>query len=251
MIAAAEGKHLNDVISHNLSILFSGINPSLYSAAVGRHFARKNNRFWSTLHQAGLTPRLFSPFEENKLLEHGMGLTDVVERATRAESNLSITEKRRGIKLLRKKLVEYKPRVIAFVGIGVYRDAFMQRNVKEGLQPFSLAGSAVFVLPSTSGLNATWTSSKLTAIFKELKEFAYKEGELELGPELEDVEVEDDEVTGQGEEETMASPKKKKEEKKLVAEVKEETPKKKKRKVMSVEMMTPPASAEKKSKRGR
>ena len=82
-VRSAIGKTVPDLIVPGLEILFSGINPSLYSAAVGHHFARPGNRFWPALHVAGFTPRLFSPFEDDLLLELGYGITNVVDRFDR------------------------------------------------------------------------------------------------------------------------------------------------------------------------
>src|SRR5678809_1207260 len=85
----AAGKTLPDVIGPNLKVLFCGINPGLYTAAIGHHFGRPGNRFWPTLHQAGFTPRLLSPFEERELLNLGYGITNVVEHATAAAEELT------------------------------------------------------------------------------------------------------------------------------------------------------------------
>src|SRR3954462_13887984 len=123
-LQAANGKTLPDVIAPGLKVLFCGINPGLYTAAVGHHFGRPGNRFWPTLHQAGFTPRLLSPFEEQELLKLGYGITNVVARATAAADELTPDEYLVGGKQLVAKVLKYKPRVLAILGIGAYRVAF-------------------------------------------------------------------------------------------------------------------------------
>src|SRR5438128_11906563 len=91
-IAAAQGKRIPDVIAPGLRVLFCGINPSLYSAAVGHHFARPGNRFWPALHGGGFSDRLLSPFEDRRLLENGLGITNVVDRATATADELTTAE---------------------------------------------------------------------------------------------------------------------------------------------------------------
>src|SRR5262249_28944420 len=102
-IAAAHGRTIPDVVEHGLSVLFVGINPSLYSAAVGHHFARPGNRFWPVLHAAGFTNSLLSPFHDRKLLEIGCGLTNVVDRATGAAAELTADELVKGARRLVRK----------------------------------------------------------------------------------------------------------------------------------------------------
>src|SRR5215212_8789919 len=103
-IAAAYGQKMRDIIAPGLSVLFCGINPSLYSAAVGHHFARPGNRFWPTLYGAGFTERLFSPFEDERLLERGCGITNVVERATATAAEVEDHEFIKGGKTLERKV---------------------------------------------------------------------------------------------------------------------------------------------------
>ncbi|KAI9018872.1 uracil-DNA glycosylase-like protein [Hyaloraphidium curvatum] len=183
-IAAAAGKTLEDVIAPGLSILFVGINPSLYSAAIGHHFGRPGNRFWRALHLGGLTPGVLSPFDERELLSHGIGITDVVDRATKCEDNLSPAEKREGAKKLAEKIRTYRPKVVAFVGMTVYRDAFGRKDAAVGLQKESLGGRPVWILPSTSGLNANYQLPELAKLFGEVKAAADSKNSLEIGPDL-------------------------------------------------------------------
>src|SRR5205085_9460034 len=103
-VPAAAGKTVPDVIAPGLRLLFCGINPGLYTAAVGRHFARPGNRFWPTLHRAGFTDRLLSPFEEHELLEGGYGITNMVARATATAAELTDEELVRGGRRMRAKV---------------------------------------------------------------------------------------------------------------------------------------------------
>src|SRR5688572_15862786 len=134
-LAAAAGKGLRDVIGPDLKVLFCGINPGLYSAATGFHFARPGNRFWPTLHAAGFTPRLFHPSENARLLELGYGLTNLVNRATAGAAELAPAELLAGGARLRAKIRRYRPRVVAFVGMGAYRAAFGRPTATLGRQP--------------------------------------------------------------------------------------------------------------------
>lgn len=117
-------KTVRDVIAPDLHILFCGINPGLYTAAVGHHFARPGNRFWPTLYAAGFTERLLTPFDERELLKSGYGITNVVRRTTASADLLTKEEIREGGKRLMVKALRYRPRVVAILGIGAYRVAF-------------------------------------------------------------------------------------------------------------------------------
>jgi double-stranded uracil-DNA glycosylase len=169
-LLAAAGKTLPDVIASQLRLLFCGINPGLYTAAVGHHFARPGNRFWPTLYRAGFTDRLFSPYEEQGLLELGYGITNLVARATNSAAELAKEEYKQGAQILGKKLLRYKPRWVAFVGLGAYRAAFNLPNASVGPQSQQLHGARVWILPSTSGLNANYRPDELARLFAELRE---------------------------------------------------------------------------------
>ena len=149
-------------------MLFCGITPGLYSAATGFHFARPGNRFWPALHAAGFTPRLFHPSENDKLLELGYGVTNLVNRATAAADELSPAELVQGGKRLAKKIKSFRPRAVAFVGLGAYRVAFRRPKATLGVQPESLEGAEVWVLPSPSGLNANYQLPALIQLFGQL-----------------------------------------------------------------------------------
>ena len=171
-LAAALDKALPDVIAPGLDILFCGINPGLYTAAVQQHFGRPGNRFWPTLHRAGFTPRLFHPSEQHELLSLGIGITNVVARATAAADALTQEELRAGGRALERKVHRYKPRYLAIVGIGAYRTAFDRPRAKLGLQPEIIGETKIWVLPNPSGLNANYQPTQLAELFRDLREAA-------------------------------------------------------------------------------
>ena len=168
-IAAAEGKTVRDVIAPNLHVLFCGINPGLYTAAVGHHFARPGNRFWKALNQGGFTDRLLSPFDERELLKSGYGVTNVVRRATAAAAQLSKEEVISGGRRLAARVQRYRPMCLAILGLGAYRTAFAQPKATVGLQPEKIGDTILWVLPNPSGLNANYQQAELGRLFSELK----------------------------------------------------------------------------------
>jgi double-stranded uracil-DNA glycosylase len=168
-LEAARGKQLRDVIAPGLKVLFCGINPGLYSAATGHHFARPGNRFWPALHAAGFTPRLLHPSEKQVLLDAGYGLTNLVERATAGAAELAPGEFVAGRKRLASKVRRYRPRVIAFLGMGAYRHAFGTPGAPLGEQPERFEGARVWLLPSPSGLNAAYQLDALVGLLRRLK----------------------------------------------------------------------------------
>jgi len=168
-IAAAEGKTVRDVIAPNLRVLFCGINPGLYTAAVGHHFARPGNRFWKALYAGGFTDRLLSPFDERELLKSGYGITNVVRRATAASDQLTKEELIKGGNQLTLNLRRYAPRFLAVLGLGAYRTAFDQPKATVGLQQEKIGDTILWVLPNPSGLNANYQQADLARLFSELK----------------------------------------------------------------------------------
>jgi TDG/mug DNA glycosylase family protein len=174
-ILDAFGSKMTDVIGPGLKILFCGINPSLYSAAVGHHFARPGNRFWPTLYAAGFTDRLFSAFEDALLLERGYGITNVVERATASAAELRAEEYVRGGNRLEAKVRKYAPKVVAVLGVGAYRTAFGNKEAAIGRQAERLGGALVWVLPNPSGLNAHYRLEDLARVYKEMRVSVEKE----------------------------------------------------------------------------
>ncbi len=175
-VRAARGKSVPDVIAPGLKVLFCGINPGLYTAAVGHHFARPGNRFWPSLHHAGFTPRQFSPFEEEELLNYGFGIINIVEHATARADELTAEELTGGGALLEDKVRTFKPLFSAIMGLGAYRLAFRRPKALHGLQPEKLGGiSSAWVLPNPSGLNANYQMNDLVRMLKELKAAVDKE----------------------------------------------------------------------------
>jgi TDG/mug DNA glycosylase family protein len=168
-LTRAAGKQVPDVIAPRLRVLFVGINPGLYSGAVGHHFARPGNRFWPALYHAGFTERLLSPFEESQLLERRLGITNIVNHATATADELTRDGLIAGAKRLVRKVRRFQPACVAFLGIGAYRTAFDRPKSRGGKQSDNIGNSAVWVLPNPSGLNAHHQLNDLVALFDELK----------------------------------------------------------------------------------
>lgn len=158
-----------DVTAPGLCVLFCGINPGLYSAATGHHFARPGNRFWPALHQSGFTGRQLLPSEERELLRLGLGITNIVARATARAEELGRDELVEGGRLLATKVAGLHPRWLAVVGLTAYRTAFGMPRASVGRQEITIGGVPVWVLPNPSGLNASWTTTKLTEAFRDLR----------------------------------------------------------------------------------
>ncbi|MFF8100035.1 G/U mismatch-specific DNA glycosylase [Streptomyces sp. NPDC014986] len=161
-----------DVVADGLRVLFCGINPGLMTAATGHHFARPGNRFWPALHRSGFTPRQLLPSEQRELLSYGLGITNVVARATARADELSAEEYREGGRLLTRKVARLRPRWLAVVGITAYRAAFDDRTARVGPQERTIGDTRVWVLPNPSGLNAHWTPATLAEEFGRLREAA-------------------------------------------------------------------------------
>ncbi|HEV3448298.1 MAG TPA: G/U mismatch-specific DNA glycosylase [Gemmataceae bacterium] len=168
-IAAAAGKQVPDLLAPGLDVVFCGINPGLYSGAVGHHFARPGNRFWPALYSAGFTHRLLSPFEERELLDLGLGITNIVARATASADMLTHEELIAGARRLKRKIRKYRPAAVAFLGLGAYRIAFGQRLATLGRQSERPASSDIWILPNPSGLNAHYQLVDLARLFRKLR----------------------------------------------------------------------------------
>jgi double-stranded uracil-DNA glycosylase len=168
-LAAAQGRFVPDVLGPGLRVLFCGINPGLWSGAIGHHFARPGNRFWKALQLGGLTPRVLAPDEEGELLALGLGITNLVERATAGAAELAPAELRAGGERLAAKVAAARPRVVAVLGVGAYRTAFARPKATVGLQPDRIGGAAAWLLPNPSGLNAHYQLPDLAAAFAELR----------------------------------------------------------------------------------
>ena len=165
----AVGALVPDIIAPDLKVLFCGINPSVYSAVVGCHFARPGNRFWPALHKGGFTPHQIAPHNDRDLLELGYGLTNVATRATVAAADLSDDELRADARLLIEKVELYRPQWLAILGIGAYRVAFDEPRAKIGRQTRTIGATKIWVLPNPSGLNAHYTPAQLASKFGELR----------------------------------------------------------------------------------
>jgi len=158
-----------DVIAPGLSVLFCGINPSLYSAATGHHFSRPGNRFWKALQGAGFTDRVLAPSEDRRLLEWRCGLTNLVSRATAAAAELSDVDLLAGRRRFERKVRRFTPGWVAVLGLGAYRIAFVRPRATVGEQPERLGSAKVWVLPNPSGLNANHQLPDLVRAFGALR----------------------------------------------------------------------------------
>jgi double-stranded uracil-DNA glycosylase len=150
-------------------VLFVGINPGLYSAATGYHFARPGNRFWPALHRSGLTERELHPSEQSELLKAGYGITNLVNRGTATADELDPCEFVAGLKRLGAKVRRYRPKALAFLGVGAYCHAFSLRQARIGRQAETFEGAEVWVLPNPSGLNANYQLPELVQLFRSLR----------------------------------------------------------------------------------
>jgi TDG/mug DNA glycosylase family protein len=168
-LLAAKAKTVSDVVAPNLDVLFVGINPGLYTAAIGHHFGRPGNRFWPALFAGGFTPRLLSPYESRELLTWKLGITNIVGRATARADELTQEELLAGAATLRKKIKRLRPRFVAVLGVTAYRTAFVMPGATTGRQPQTLEGAVAWVLPNPSGLNAHYQKDDLARLFGELR----------------------------------------------------------------------------------
>lgn len=171
-IQAAAGKSVADVIAPNLKVLFCGINPGLYTAAIGHHFGRPGNRFWPSLYLSGFTGRQLSPYEELELLPRGYGITNLVNKATATADELTNDELIQGGLRLQEKVLAFRPDYLAVLGIGAYRKAFQRPKASLGLQEEKIGPTRLWVLPNPSGLNAHFQLEDLADLFRELRQAA-------------------------------------------------------------------------------
>ena len=163
---------LPDIGGPGLSVLFVGINPGLRSAEIGHHFGRPGNRFWPALELSGFTPRRLDPREDGLLPSFGLGITNLAARPTRAASELRAEELREGARTLEALVGRWAPKLVAVVGVTAYRVAFGRPQAGLGLQPETLGGRPVWVLPNPSGLNAHHQLPELARLFGEARAFA-------------------------------------------------------------------------------
>jgi TDG/mug DNA glycosylase family protein len=158
-----------DLLASRLTVLFCGINPGLYSAATRHHFARPGNRFWPALYAAGFSDRLLEPWEEDRLLPRGYGITNLVARATAGADELAREELVAGRRRLERVVRRHRPRWVAVLGLGAYRTAFGRPLATVGEQAEPLAGAGLWVLPNPSGLNAHYQLADLVREFAALR----------------------------------------------------------------------------------
>ncbi|MFD5281414.1 G/U mismatch-specific DNA glycosylase [Streptomyces rubrogriseus] len=170
---AARDRLVPDVVADGLRVLFCGINPGLMTAATGHHFARPGNRFWPVLHLSGFTPRLLRPSEQGLLPSYGLGITNVVARASARADELTAEEYREGGRLLARKVARLRPGWLAVVGVTAYRAAFDEPKARVGPQERTFGSTRVWVLPNPSGLNAHWTAQTMAQEYARLREAAH------------------------------------------------------------------------------
>jgi TDG/mug DNA glycosylase family protein len=173
-LARYHGAPVPDLVPPVLRLLIVGINPGLWTAAAGSHFARPGNRFWPALHVAGITPHQIdasagmSAADERILLDAGIGITNLVNEATARADELTAAQLRAGAARLETFVRSHRPRVVAVLGVTAYRQAFADRTATTGRQPHDLAGAGLWVLPNPSGLNAHETVTTLAAAYREV-----------------------------------------------------------------------------------
>jgi double-stranded uracil-DNA glycosylase len=177
-LAAFHGQPVDDLIDDRVRLLFVGINPGLWTAAVNAHFARRGNRFWPALHSAGITPRLvdasngMSAADRDMVLGLGIGITNIVPTASARAEELSRDELRAGAAALVANVRQWKPSVVAVLGLTAYRQAFAEPKAVQGRQDDALGGAELWVLPNPSGLNAHYQPAALAQLFGDLRRWA-------------------------------------------------------------------------------
>jgi TDG/mug DNA glycosylase family protein len=167
-LQASYGVTIPDLGRPGIKVLLVGINPSLWSGWAGLHFARPGNRLWRTLYASGLTSTLIDPHDTAAIEAAGLGITNLVARATARADELDNAEIRAGLTPLGGLVRSWQPTFIAFLGISTYRVAFAMPKATVGRQPDTFNGSGVWVLPNPSGLNASYQQPALTAAYTEL-----------------------------------------------------------------------------------
>ena len=168
-LQAAYGTTVPDLVRPGLSALLCGINPSLWSGAVGLHFATPGNRLWPALHASGWTPRRLQPWETADVLAAGLGITNLVMRATARADELTDDELRAGLPRLEELAARVQPRFVAFLGLSSYRVATGERRASVGEQDRTIGGARTWLLPNPSGLNASWQLPRLAEAYAELR----------------------------------------------------------------------------------
>ena len=163
---------VDDLVGPGLRLLFVGINPGLWTAATRTHFAHPGNRFYPALLRGGVIEREIdrgngmSDDDRRHLVERGIGITNVVRRATAKASELTADEYRRGGEELRARVREWRPAVVAIAGVTAYRSAFRSPKAEMGLQADRFEGAELWIVPNPSGLNAHETVDSLAAAYR-------------------------------------------------------------------------------------
>jgi double-stranded uracil-DNA glycosylase len=171
-LVAANGATIPDIIAPDLRVLLCGINPGLWSAATGHHFARPGNRFWPALHRSGFTPRQLDPSEQDQLLPLGLGITNVVARGSARADELDPAELVEGGRSLDVKVRRLRPAWLAVLGVVAYRSAYGRPKAVVGPQPERIGTTRLWVLPNPSGLNASYQIDRLSSEFARLRQAA-------------------------------------------------------------------------------
>lgn len=180
--SSAEWAHLRltDRIEPGVDVLFVGINPGVQSALTGHHFAGFSNRFWNLLYESRLTPEPMTSKDDVRFPELGFGVTNLVARPSPGIDDLTPAEYLEGWNALERKIRRFRPRIVAFVGVTLYR-VLLPVLIAEpearaaakicvpGPQPFRIHGAQLFVLPNPSGRNANYTYEEMLNAFKTLK----------------------------------------------------------------------------------
>jgi len=168
-LLAAYGTTIPDLVGPGMRVLLVGINPSLWSGWAGVHFARPANRLWRTLYEAGFSDRLLHPSDTAALTAAGIGITNLVHRATARADELDNAELQAGVQKLRRLVRKHRPAFVAFLGLSSYRIAFGQPKARVGRQVEPLEGATVWLLPNPSGINAHYQQPDLTKAYAELR----------------------------------------------------------------------------------
>jgi TDG/mug DNA glycosylase family protein len=171
-LESAAGRTIPDVVGPGLRVLFCGINPGLMSGARGQHFARPGNRFWKVLHAAGFTDEVLTAAEQWRLLDVGVGITNLVRQASRSADTLTAEQLRQGARRLEAKAARLRPGFVAVLGMQAYRVAFGRPGALAGEQPGRLGPARLWVLPNPSGLQASYSFERMVDLFRELAEAA-------------------------------------------------------------------------------
>jgi TDG/mug DNA glycosylase family protein len=171
-LQAAYGAVVPDLVAPGLAVLLCGINPSLLSGLTGHHFATPGNRLWPVLHGSGWTDRRLHPSETGALLAAGLGVTNLVPRATARADELTDDELRAGLPRVAALAERWRPGWVAFLGLSAYRVATGERRAAVGPQDRLVGGARVWLLPNPSGLNASWQLPRLVEAYAALREAA-------------------------------------------------------------------------------